>query len=94
MAMLGTEMELIVDEGVHVAGVRNEVCDGLSRDKSPSEFGLSTSQCLDINDVEGLVWLLDTCNPLRATNTFDNFVDTWRRTRRVCQLLSAGASCS
>ena len=81
-----------VEDGHHVSGVSNIVCDGLSRGKDPSEFGYSSYQCIAVESVEGLSLLLATCNPLRVTDSDYDFVEIWSCARRACQLLSEGTA--
>jgi hypothetical protein len=90
MAMMGTQIGIDVEDGQHIAGSSNTVCDGLSRGKDPSEFRFAPSQCIAVDNVEGLSLLLVSCDPLRGTDTDDEFLDIWTRARRVCQLLTEG----
>ena len=62
-------MGLEVVEGVHIAGVPNIVCDGMSRDHAPAEYGFSDEDCIDVGNSEVLQALLEACNPLNDTES-------------------------
>jgi hypothetical protein len=84
---IGTSMGLEVVEGVHIAGVRNIVCDGMSRDQAPAEYGFRDEDCIDVGKSEVLQALLEACNPLNDTESELGFTAVWTSARRVCEML-------
>jgi hypothetical protein len=85
---IGVAMGLEVVEGVHIAGIRNIVCDGMSRDQEPAEYGFSDEDCIDVETSEVLKALLGTCNPLNDTESELGFTAVWTSARGVCEMFN------
>jgi hypothetical protein len=83
---LGDSLGIEIVEGVHVPGLRNVVCDGLSRDKMPAEFGFADHDCIDFGTSIVLRTLLETCNPLNDTESEDGFTAVWTASRCIGQM--------
>ena len=63
-SLISIHLDLRVSETVHVPGVDNVICDGLSRGKQGAEVGLPTEKFRDFSkDAKGMEFLLE-CNPL------------------------------
>lgn len=87
---IGTICDLQVVSGDHVKGEVNITCDGLSREKYPSEFGFLPHQILSINEHQALIDLVDACNPLVDVISNDGFEHQWGMAAAIAtQLLVA-----
>ena len=87
MVNISTRLGLEVNEGVHISGSTNEVCDGMSRDKWPTDYGFVDSQCISVENDWRLSLLLNLCNPLRSIDVISGFLETWSQSRRVAAAL-------
>ena len=74
---IGTICDLQVVSGDHVKGEINITCDGLSREKSPSELGFLPHQIISIDGHTALIDLLDVCNPLHDVVSNEGFEHQW-----------------
>ena len=74
---IATHWDLVVVEGIHVEGVRNIVCDGLSREVSLADSGFFGRQVLDWEESPSLIALLRACDP-STEYTSKAIVDMWR----------------
>jgi hypothetical protein len=74
---IATHWDLVVVEGIHVEGVRNIVCDGLSREVSLADSGFIGRQVLDWEESPSLIALLRACDP-STEYTSKAIVDMWR----------------
>lgn len=63
-SLLCVQLGFTVSETVHVPGVENIICDGLSRGKEGGELGLPVERYSEFTHDEDGVAFLHECNPL------------------------------
>ena len=78
-----TVSDLVVHRGIHIPGVRNVVCDGLSRDLSPADFGFSTDLIFDLSAHPLIASVIAACDPLIVADSEGQFVDRWLLAQRL-----------
>jgi hypothetical protein len=69
--------DLVVCRGIHIPGVRNIVCDGLSRDKVPSDFGFAPDLVFDLAAHPSVLAVIAECNPLVSLDSETQFFRRW-----------------
>lgn len=72
-----TVSDLVVHHGIHIPGVRNVVCDGLSRDLSPADFGFPPALVFDLSLHPLISSVIAACNPLLVADSEGQFVERW-----------------
>ena len=88
---IGSRCDLRVDETVHLPGLQNIVCDGLSRGKLPSTYGFRTDQLFVCDGQEEMfVEVLNLCCPSTLLPDF-NFKTFWISVNNL--VVSRGWSC-
>ena len=60
---IATRWDLVVVEGVHIEGVRNILCDGLSRDVSVKDSGFEDTDIFEWESSTAICALLQACDP-------------------------------
>jgi hypothetical protein len=85
MCLVALSIHLGIDivDGEHIAGIKNIVCDGLSRDRYPQDFGFMERDCIEVDNDRGLSQLLRRCNPLLETNSDEGFLRAWLESQRL-----------
>ena len=76
---VSVQYNLDISEGVHVAGIRNVICDKLSRGIRPSELGFSPETVYDFTSDATMLELIKLCDPTPANEILDEeaFMDFW-----------------
>ena len=87
-----TIADLVVDQGIHIPGERNIVCDGLSRDKYACEFGYGNELVFDLSTHPAVSAVLEACNPLLTADTEALFMQRWRLANSVAAGVTAVTS--
>jgi hypothetical protein len=87
-----TIADLVVDQGIHIPGERNIVCDGLSRDKHAHEFGYDDELVFDLSMHPAVSTVLEACNPLLTADTEALFMQRWRLANSVAAGVTAVTS--
>ena len=87
-----TIADLVVDQGIHIPGERNIVCDGLSRDKHAREFGYDDELVFDLSMHPAVSTVLEACNPLLTADTEALFMQRWRLANSVAAGVTAVTS--
>ena len=85
---LAVTHDLAISSTEHVAGVRNIVCDSLSREGSYSEHGFSPAQCFDLAKHPLVERILLACNPLHDLTDDDAFYALWRSAQHLAAALA------
>ena len=80
---LGIHLGNDIVDGEHIARIKNVICDGLSRDRYPHEFGFAREDCIEVDDDRGLTQLLVRCNPLLETDSDEGFMRAWLESQRL-----------
>ena len=86
-----TIADLVVDQGIHIPGERNIVCDGLSRDKQAYEFGYGDELLFDLSKHLAVSAVLEACNPLLTTDTEPLFMQRWHLANSVAGAASVNS---
>ena len=85
---LAVTHDLTIASIEHVAGVRNIVCDSLSREGSYAEHGFSPAQCFDLTRHPIVERILLTCNPLHDLTDDNAFYALWRSAQHLAAALA------
>ena len=88
-----TISDLVIHSGIHIPGVRNIVCDGLSRDRHPHYFGFVPELVFPLHAFPLIDEVLRHCNPLLAqsSDSEQHFFARWRLAQRVASSPAARA---
>ncbi len=65
-SLLSIHLDMSVAETVHVPGVENIICDGLSRGKSGAALGLPVEKYIDLESDDRVMRYLRECDPMTA----------------------------
>jgi len=85
---LAVTHDLAISSTEHVAGVRNIVCDSLSREGSYSEHGFHPAQCFDLAKHPLVERVLLACNPLHDLTDDDAFYTLWLSAQHLAAALA------
>jgi hypothetical protein len=88
-----TVTDLVIHRGIHIPGVRNVICDGLSRDKLPGDFGFDLSLHFNLVHHPSVSDVVHACNPLFQSDSEDLFLQRWHLAQRVANAAPLTGSC-
>ena len=80
-------LDIRVEHTEHQAGVKNVICDGLSRGTTPLELGYTKNQILDINSDHVMQELLQLCDPTTDAVSHESIVTLCINVRHLATLL-------
>ena len=76
MALL-IHLQAQISEGEHVPGEIHKVCDGMSRDLNPADFGFTSDRTVDFHKLQHADTLLRICDPRAELVSDNDLVAVW-----------------